>query len=529
MKTSTVSTILAFAAWWVGCSHLLASNTSPQAPVEQSPVAATSGNDRLRIFISDTHFGPGKVNGQWHPYEDFRWATEFGLFLAEMKRQGKGNTDLIFNGDTLELWQSLENDCVVKGKPNLGCTESGALHRMQRVLDNHRAELDSIGDFARDRNNQVIVVPGNHDAVLLFPAVAKALLDAIKAPGHATVASAGYWLSPDGLVYSEHGHQIAKEVNTFDSWPKPFITDGGKQYIQRPWGQQFVQQYYNDFEGKYPIIDNVLGESNGLKFGMKAEGRSATFLDVGKFFSFYLADLSFKQKVTPVMGAPGQPPSWDYAAIRGQGDRFLVESIPKDDDFRVLAQQLLDQGKFGQSLKNLSNDDITDICNFRQSKIADDRELGRQPSLQPCPSVMGALQSLFNSRDKIFKGHFDKTIQLLVQQHNIQRRFQVFVWSHTHEAEKGFKPREHEGDGWNPMVVNTGAWQRIITAAQLTEMQADRKLNDKQILQLGPEDLPACYPFVLVRPYQTQPVSSLQFWRKTATGWAQGDDCGQPK
>lgn len=523
MRLSPAS-VLAFAAIGVACHH------SPQAfaqpPIQLPPASAPPGSDRLRIFIGDTHFGPGKVNGQWHPYEDFRWPEEYALFLAEMKRQGNGNADLILNGDTFELWQTLEKDCLVKGHPDFGCTEVDALQRVRRVFKDHDVDLKSIGDFARDRQNQVVIVPGNHDAALLFPGVAKAVLDHINAPGHTTVAFEGYWISPDALVYAEHGHQIAKEVNTYDYWPNPFIPFGGKQYIQRPWGQQFVQKYYSDFEMRYPIVDNVGGELTGLKLAIKAEGRSNTLRDVGQFFSFYLNGLSFKQAITPGLGAPGESPSWDYAAIAATGDHFLVESVPADDDFHAIAQQEFDQGHLAHAAAKLKREDIDAICTFRLNKIADDRDRGRPPSVQPCPGNLGALQSLFNSRDKIFRDHFQKTIESLIQQRAVQRRFQVFIWSHTHEADQGFNPRQHESDGWNPIVVNTGAWQRTITAQQLAKLQADRKLNDKQTLQLIPEDLPPCYPFVQVKPYQVGPVSNLQFWRKTAAGWSQGDDCG---
>src|SRR6266404_5138673 len=100
-------------------------------------VTATSvlpQNSRLTAFISDTHFGVGKTaDGRWHPYEDARWAQDFALFLEELNRQGQGNTDLILNGDTFELWQSLQNDCVYSNK-DFGCTEPDALNRLNIVV-----------------------------------------------------------------------------------------------------------------------------------------------------------------------------------------------------------------------------------------------------------------------------------------------------------------------------------------------------------------------------------------------------------
>jgi hypothetical protein len=481
----------------------------------------------MRVFLSDTHFGVGKVNGKWHPYEDFRWADEFKLFLNEMNRQGEGRCDLIFNGDMFELWQSLKNDCVVKGRPDLGCTGKGALERIQRLLDQHSTELEAIGEFGRYRDNRVVIVPGNHDAVLLFPEVANAVLDKIKAPGRASVLSEGYWISEDGLIYSEHGHQIAKEVNTFDKWPRPFILSGGIQYIQRVGGQQFVQQFYNDFEAKYPIIDNVASEGTGLKLGVKAEGWHATVGDIGKFFAFYATELSFRQGVQPILGEPGEPPRWDIASIRGRGDRFLVESIPKDDELHAVAEKQLAEGKLAGSLASLTDDDIVDICNSRKARIAEDYDRGLEPALQPCPGDQGALQSLFNSRDKIFRGHFERTVKLLESKNAIKRRFAVFVWSHTHLADPGFHPRSKEQDGWNPLVVNTGAWQRTISEVDLAQLQKRRGLTDKQVLQLVPEDLPPCYPFVVVAAYQSEPSALLRFWHRTsAAGWGEGSGCG---
>jgi len=91
-----------------------------------------SARDHLLIFISDMHLGVGKTSeAKWHNYEDARWAPEFDLFLKEMNRQGKGKAELILNGDTFELWQSLEEDCRYRNT-NLGCTAAYSLSRLAR-------------------------------------------------------------------------------------------------------------------------------------------------------------------------------------------------------------------------------------------------------------------------------------------------------------------------------------------------------------------------------------------------------------
>lgn len=259
--------------------------------------ATVPGSDRLRIFISDTHFGVGKVDGHWHNFEDARWAPEFAAFLDEMDRIGKGKADLILNGDTFELWQSLDpNDCTAPTNKNVGCTQEGALKRLQRVLQFHQRELDAIAKFAKSGDNRVVIVPGNHDAALLYQGVANTVLKAINAPAERVrVAFEGYWLSPDSLIYAEHGQQIGKEVNKFDGWPQPFVEYQGSKYLQRPWGEQFVQRFYNSFEGKYPIIDNLSEESIGVQYGIQAEGLGAVPQDMGRFVLFYLTQISWGQ------------------------------------------------------------------------------------------------------------------------------------------------------------------------------------------------------------------------------------------
>jgi len=175
----------------------------------------------------------------------------------------------IIVGDAFELWQSTTDDCLYSDK-DFGCTEANALARLSRVIANHRDELDAIGTFAKKGTNRVVLVPGNHDAALLFESVARTAVASTGAEGAVTVNRSGSWISPDGTIYAEHGHQIGKEVNRFADWPRPFV--GTPLHLQRPWGEQFVQRYYNKFEAKYPIIDNILSEGVGVHYAIKAEG-----------------------------------------------------------------------------------------------------------------------------------------------------------------------------------------------------------------------------------------------------------------
>jgi UDP-2,3-diacylglucosamine pyrophosphatase LpxH len=484
------------------------------------------GSDRLRIFISDTHFGVGKVDGRWHNFEDARWAVEFEKFLDKMDRMGQGKADLILNGDTFELWQSLDpNDCTVAANKDLGCTQDGAMKRLNRVLQFHKPELASIAKFATSGDNRVVIVPGNHDAALLFEGVANAVLTAINAPqGRVRVASEGYWLSPDSLIYAEHGHQIGKEVNKFDGWPQPFLDHKGTKYLQRPWGEQFVQRFYNSFENKYPIIDNLSEDSLGVKYGLKAEGSAAVPQDIGRFVLFYLTQISWDQ-LGSSLGGNQDHPDWDLAAIRRNGDSFLSDSMPRGDALRDAAVDQTNRGTFGLTIGDLSDDEIIEICNLRKVVIDADVKQQLTPTVQPCPGpTLGAIsQQLLSSRNKIFQTHFKETVDRLSKAHRTERPFQLFVYSHTHKSDSGFRPLD--GSAWDPFVVNTGAWQRTATPKQLSAIQQSHHLSDKNVLTLQPEDLPPCYPVILVSPYQDVPKSKLQFWVRKNGDWSLGGSC----
>ena len=488
--------------------------------------ASVPGSDRLRIFISDTHFGVGKVGGHWHNYEDARWAPEFAAFLDDVNRLGNGKADLVLNGDTFELWQSLDSDdCTVAANKDLGCSQEGALKRLRRVLEFHQTELDAISKFAKSGDNRVVIVPGNHDAALLYQGVADAVLTAMHAPaGRVRVAFEGFWLSPDSLIYAEHGQQIGKEVNKFDGWPRPFVEYRGTNYLRRPWGEQFVQRFYNAFEAKYPIIDNLSEESLGVRYGIKSEGPRAVGDDIGRFVQFYLTQISWSQLGTSLGGSEDHP-NWDLRTIRSRERDFLAESVPRGDALRSAAENQAARGTFGLPVDALSDDEIIEICNLRKALLDEDIKQHRAPSVTACPlATLGAVtQPLLSSRRTVFERHFDETYQRLIRAKAIERPFQLFVYSHTHKSERGFNPLA--GSPWSPFVVNTGAWQRTVTPEQLSVIQAHQQLDDQHVLTLQPEDLPPCYPVILVAPYRTLPVSRLQFWEKKNGSWLLGGSC----
>lgn len=492
----------------------------------QSPIMPAQATTSHRIVvISDLHMGEGKnpKTGLWYPMEDFRWPKQFTSFIEQLDREGHGDTILIGAGDVLELWQSQLQDCRRGRDKDLGCTEQEAEQRAQRVLSAHREELLALGKFARSGSNKIIIIPGNHDAALLFPRVRQALFRAIDGGERVQFAPSGYWNSADGAIYVEHGHQIGQEVNKWDSWPSPFIKKKGKAYLQRPWGEQFVQDYYNRFETQYPIIDNISSQQEGVRYAMAGEGPTQTIGDIAGFFKFYLFGVSWEQfKGNLGRGEDASTPQWDIKAIRSEGPQFLLESLPADHPFLTALEhspQTLLHKQEAAVFDALTDQDIKRICDQRALEFQQQASIpdGRRTTIKMCPSTeenLGALvQSITRSNEEVLAQRIEQSacpaLKNCAKQHTL-----LFIYGHTHSA---FAPRELSlSEGYfKPIVVNSGAWQRVATAVQVESLRTLRHLpKDATLPKLLPEDLPACYSYVTIEPYATgqSPLPVLRYW-----------------
>ncbi len=398
------------------------------APAIEQPVGSLP---RTVIVVSDLHFGLGGRAGadgsaSWDPYEDFRWSREWAEFLQRIDAEGQSSgtaTDLVLNGDAFELWQSRGGDCRSRDN-ELGCSGSEALLRAQQVIAAHRHDLQALGEFARHGDNRVVIVPGNHDAALLFPAVAGAVMQASGAPAERlAVAARGYWLSADRRIYADHGHQIGLDPNGYHSWPTPFREHDGQYFLTRPWGEQFMQAFYNAYEDRYPIIDNIAAEKDAVRFAIRREGPMGLVQAVGKFVGFTLLKTSWNQRI-------------DIA-------RLNTPSAPDGE-----------------------------------SKPDDPR-----------------------SREQVFGTYLGQVLGGLRSQSLASQPVDLYVFSHTHGLDVGFDFGSASPSG-RTRVVNSGAWQRVVSADWLRGEQVRRQLPERDTLSgIALEDLPACYGLVRVRPY----------------------------
>ena len=521
------------------------------AVVVSAVVLHGQGNDaapRRVVVMGDLRLGEGRAaDGSWSPYEDFRWAEDLQRFLTALAEEG-GPTDLVLNGDTFELVQASDGACA-HDDPALGCTEGEALARLDRVLEAHRDETAALAAFAAAGDNRLVLVPGDHDAALLFPAVGQRAVEAFAAaPGRVRVAGQGFWRSADGLIHAEHGHQIEGRADRFDDWPAPFVTRSGRRHVARPWGHSVVQALYDRHEPRFPIVDNLADNGAGVREALAAAGVDDAGAAAPDLLRFLLFRMSWQQFRMDLDRGDVEPPVWDLAAVREAGPRFLVDSLADDDRFKPLAARVLDAGGLTALMEALSDDELTAICDHRAALRRARRRFERiltqldptGPPLAECPRTPETdaprFEYFWGSRDRVFGRHLERLTD--------PRPVAVMVHGHTHLADyrQGNFTRVEAGltyvvDGFSPVrgaatpiVINGGAWQRTVTPRQLDEHRRRLGLSEaEQLESMQPEQLPPCYSFVQIDPYDERPDPPVvRYWRQDRDGtWMMAPRCGR--
>jgi len=478
---------------------------------------------RLVVITSDLHLGAGRSgSGEWLPIEDFRWQEEFAAFLRAIDEAGKGATDLVLNGDTFELWQSTTDDCRHRDA-RLGCTEQEALDRLNRVIAAHASDLSALSAFARNGSNRVIFVPGDHDAALLLPSVGARAIASFNAPGRVEMATRGYWLSSDGAVYAEHGHQMSGEPYSFTTWPEPFVRVDGSVHVERTPGERVAQTLYNDVESRFPIVDNLAQEGAGLKYVAAADPAALPADAIQPLLMFFLARPTWQQFRLELDGGDVQTPEWDLVAVRRSGPSLLADSLLPDDRLRPVVDNALKEGRLSLDSATLTDAQLIAMCDYRAALRRSRRRLersmtqalttGRAPSECPrTPATRGsAFDYFWRSRDALMVDRFTQVRSALTADKRSSQSIKVVAFGHTHLAAA---PAPLARGSATPVVMNSGAWQRTVTPFQIEGVMQDRGWTEGDVLrQLRPEDLPVCYGVIWIEPYVGDPKPRIRFWR----------------
>jgi UDP-2,3-diacylglucosamine pyrophosphatase LpxH len=514
--------------------------------------APQTGTSRTIVILSDLHMGPGRAaSREWHPYEDFRWASELTAFLKTID-EATEPVDLVLNGDTFELLQSPTVACT-PAVPEAGCSESAVLARLDRVLTAHQEEVRALSAFARSGSNRLVILPGDHDAALLLPAVRRRIVGAMGIhPGRVDAPASGSWTSADGRVHVEHGHQMAFSPHRFDPWPSPFRKRDGRLELTRPWGERAIQELFDLYEERYPVVDNVAVLGSGVKYALAAAGVSDLEDRAPALLRYVLSMMSWQQFRMELDDGEVLPPAWDLAQVRAQSAAFLVSSVPDDDPFKPIAVRALADGRLAKQVGELTDEQIVALCDHRAAIRRARRRFEpalsqlppRGPVVSECPRMPdsrgGIYEYFWRSRDEQFLRHLEAVAGATPN----QRPVSVFVHGHTHLPDRaqdaanmisggllkipmeGFSPVR---GALTPVVINGGAFQRTITPVQLESMARDRGQSAAALLgTLRPEQLAPCYSFVRIGPYSDAPAPQVRYWRPSADGrWLVGAGCGR--
>lgn len=516
-------------------------------------LGAQADDPRRIVVIGDLHMGVGRDDtGAWHVTEDFRWDDELAAFLRALAAESD-TTDLILNGDTFELWPESEDACA-HSELTLGCTETEALAQLDRVLSAHGPAIDALASFARAGSNRIVVVPGDHDAALLWPALRSRVEQALGAPGvRITVSTTGDWDSDDGQVHVEHGHQIGDRDSRYAAWPKPFLERGGETYLERPWGAQ-VAGAFLDWQGTlYPVVDNFADEGAGVALAVGADGLTELGRDTPQYLRYLLFRMPWQQFRVDLDAGDVEAPTWDLAAVRAEGPAFLDASFADDDPFKSAAEEARSDGRLDALMAQLTDDELTAVCDYRAALRRARRRFERYltqndprgPPVRECPRVAesrgGQFDYFWRTRDRVYG---DAIAAADARRSSNLSPIAIFVHGHTHLVDWRQRVlqmtrlgREVIVDGFSPVrnalapvVINGGAWQRTITPVQFGRLQAVHGMSDVELLTtLQPEHLAPCYSFVQVEAYAETPERpAIRYWRQTENGqWALASACGR--
>lgn len=508
LATLLVSASLLILCGSCACQTVASATVSPPAaaPGSQPPPS----DNPLLVFVSDLHLSLGMLSPEkWNPIEDFRWTNALKGFLAEISRETTCHTTLVIDGDFLEMWQHPSIACD-QGNAELGCTVNETIDLAGQIVKAHAADLKNLGEFASCGSNRLVIIPGNHDAALLVPGVRQVVFDAFKArPGTVEFVGSGTWVSSDGKVVSEHGHQMPGEnINAYSEWPVVTKKVGNVEFLVRPWGEQFVHQLYDKVEQGCEAIDNVIPQSQGASYYQKREKLFEKAKDLARFLAFNIAKTSLAQKFA-LKVIPGEIVDWDITAARAMGYKLFAAASddpvyranllsPPDETWRQVSDQLTVIAK-----ETLQDEEISSLCD-RASALAAQAKQGEAGTMcRPAdPKLLISTVSGLIPGYRLVAAHLTRRIKDFPY-------MQVFIYGHTHELQCTTEVKTKGGT--RVEVANTGAFQRLIDNATLVAKAGTQPVQDV-MCSLKLDDLPPCYTAVRVTYSNGFPNPLVQNW-----------------
>lgn len=271
------------------------------------------------LFISDLHLSEGwdPKTGLLHRNEDFFHDQALAQMLAYHVALSR-NPDapnfyqtpwkLVINGDIFDFLQvvskptAVDNNVTIEAvdeagaptqtqktlseneqKYGLGTSSPEIVWKLDKIAAGHPLFFQALAWFIAHDGNEVVLMKGNHDIEIYWPAVQTRMRQLLQAAytdwrtadDHESPLAAyddlpaeldwqtaktavhfpTLYLYEEGLFYAEHGCQH-DPANAFKNFANPRLPQD-MDFIELPEGSLFVRYFFNDVEKIHPFADNM--------------------------------------------------------------------------------------------------------------------------------------------------------------------------------------------------------------------------------------------------------------------------------
>lgn len=316
------------------------------------------------LFVSDLHLSEGRnpKTGLLSPNEDFFHDDAFARFLVyhtnlsrlpESAPYYRRPWKLVINGDFFDFLQvtklPAEGDELeaVRGvrhhqdlSPNeqeygLGTRSAEIVWKMEQIECGHPVFFQGLGWFLAHPDHELIILKGNHDIEVYWPAVQARLRSLVTTayanwraayeqgerhdmvlPWHdglhdslADVVSTHVQFPPwfyyePGLFFAEHGNQYDRP-NAFTDFLSPELP-AHPEMIELPAGSFFVRYFFNKVEQVHPFADNIKPIARYIRWALDQSPVDTLQMVIQQRRTMVRSLVSLLQKkADPIKGTPG--------------------------------------------------------------------------------------------------------------------------------------------------------------------------------------------------------------------------------
>lgn len=315
-----------------------------KGPAVSTVLHSGSNEYEILLIVSDLHLSEGwdKETKRLSRNEDFFFDTSFQRFLHRYSKGAK--VRLIVLGDFVDFLQvtsrpegnEVDEDITDQEKEfGLGTSAKKTCWKLRKIMNGHWIFFQTLAKFLA-KENEVIIIPGNHDIEFTMSEVQECLrreMETLVARVPSVNDAAQlvkrklqfrrWFYYEKGFIYAEHGHQY-DSLNSFDYFLYPYIQDK-KLLIDLPAGSFFVRYLLNKLESTYPFADNMKPIT---RFARWAVWKWHMWLQIRVFLSFFG---QIRKK------ARHHCPQWEEEREREQ-ERLLQKEVETPEMLEYLRQ-----------------------------------------------------------------------------------------------------------------------------------------------------------------------------------------------